>query len=216
MAKRRAKGAGRKPKFGVPRYPSGQIRHEHKETPEQEAARQEALEQRLALEAGTWRRMREAEEAGEVISIDEARSQERGSVIDNWLKISNDHRKKGKPELALVTKEQVDALKDYHELYERYTAMLVRRPRSSTDFGGAGGHDNRDPFHGEQARRDMALTSRYRDARKAILDLKDRSPMAHFAVQAIVIENREMHNLVGDLREAANALDRLRKARRAA
>lgn len=197
---------GRPMKAGKPRKPSGGIRNSAKDSTE-------ALETRLALEAGTWRRMREAEAVGEVITIDEAREQERGSVIHQWLKVSDDFRRKGKPEKALISRDQFDALIEFMELSRRYSSMMVKQPKSASDYDRTGGHDNTDPFERRAEARDSKVQGDFKRGRTAILEA---SPLAMMAFETIVVENKEVMTLLGDLRLAANALDITRKVRKAA
>lgn len=212
LSKKRRKGAGRPLKAGKLRKPSGRIRNSDVDSVAMSASAKQALEERLSVESGTWKRMKEAEADGEIITMDEARAQERGSVLHNWLKASDHYRNIGRPELAVITREQFDALIEFQDIHARHRAMLVKKVKSSTDFDRTGGHDNSDPF-GKDGARDERIAKAFSDSRKVILEA---GSMAMFAVETIVFENKDVWKLAGDLRLAANALNNLKKVKRAA
>lgn len=203
---------GRPRKIGKPRKAGGRIKNSAVDPKHVTEAVAKALEERLALEAGTWRRRRQALQDGEILTIDEARLQERGSVLHNWLKVSEDRKRKGHEQDALISRDQFDALISFEELHQKQRALHTKVVKSSSDFDRVGGHDNTDPF-GDLGRRHANIHKDYKAARTAILEA---SSLAMFAVETIVFENKEVYNLVGDLRLAANALNNLKKHVKAA
>lgn len=170
------------------------------------------LEQRLILEAATWKRRQLNPE----LTISEARLPEYGSVIHRW-KADWDKVKKRNPDAAhecVFTQLHYDTALRFHELHERWLAICgARRQRSSSDFSGPGGYDGADPFEEARAEREAKMQADYKEARRAILE---SGPFGWMAVEAIVIENKPIEKLRGDLRLALNALAVLWKYQAAA
>ena len=170
------------------------------------------LEQRLALEAATWKRR----QMNPSLTISEARLPEHGSVIAKWLADWERVRKRN-PDANhpnMFTQLHYDTAMRYHELYARWLAVAgVRQPRSSSDFSGPAGYDGSDPFDERRAGRDAAIEQAFKDARRAILE---SGPLGMMAVEAIIIENQPVETLRGDLRLALNRLAVLWKMQQAA
>lgn len=175
----------------------------------QKSRSQEALgfEQRLALEAATWKRR----QMNPDLTISDARLQEHGSVIHRW------HldwkalckRNPDKAHANVFSEMHRDAAERYHGLYLRWMAAIdARSPRSSTDYSRTGGYDGADPFEEGRAERNAKTEADFKEARTAILE---SGPLGMMAIEAIVIENQPVENLRGDLRMALNALARLWK-----
>lgn len=158
---------------------------------------------KLELEAATWKRR----QGNPDLSPEEARKPEYGSVIAKWLNNHNRFVKRfGKdiPNPDEFSQKHYDAAMRYHELNHRYLeAIDAKRTRSASDYSPRGGHDGRDPFEHDMATRYKAIEEAYGNARRAVLE---SGPMGHMAVQAIVIENKEVEGLRGDLRLALNRL----------
>lgn len=194
---------GRPQREGLVRTPGGRISRSFEA---------KISEERLAAEAATWKRR----QANPVLSIEEARKQEHGSVIAKWL---SDYRrvKKRHPEgnhPNEFTQLHYDTAVRFHQAYEAWlNAIAAKRQRSSSDFSGAGGMDGSDPFDAERQRRNAAAEADYKAARERILL---SGPLGMMAVEAIVIENKAVEDLRGDLRLALNALAVLWKLRSAA
>ena len=193
--KRKAK-RGRPPKQGVQRTESGRISR---------SAEASKSESRLVLEIATWRRRRE----NPSLTIEEARSMEHGNVISKWLERHKRFQKRypDKPNEFEFSQMHYDAALRYHELKSRYEGLIgAKTPRSASDFGGAGGYDGSDPFEENRAANAKKTEADYKNARTAILN---SGPLGMMAVEAIIIENREIESLLPDLRCACNGLSRL-------
>ena len=164
------------------------------------------------LETATWKRRQVDPELSTLVAC----LQEHGSVIHAW-RLASMRAQKGAPDHAhghLFTAQHLDTAERLHEMYRAYMIALgTRSPRSSTDFGGAGGHDNADPFQADKASRDARTIDMYRKARTAILK---SGPFGMMAVETVIYENKDAQKLRGDLRLALNAVDRLWSMRRAA
>lgn len=164
------------------------------------------------LEVATWKRRRD----NAALTIDEARKPEHGSVIDKWREAHERFKKgfPGQPNPDEFTQAHYDAALKFHELQAAYFGSIAaKRPRSASDFGGPGGHDNVDPFSEDIAKRHLDIKNKYRDARRAILE---SGPLGMMAMQAIVVDNQEIWRLLPDLRCACNNLTRLWKISSAA
>lgn len=170
------------------------------------------MEQRLTLEAATWKRR----QANPKLTISDARLPIHGSVIALWLKEWGDARKRHDPEAAeiMFTQLHYDTALRYHELQARWLAISgARSMRSSSDFSSSGGYDGSDPFQSDRAEHDARTQIAFKEARRAILE---SGPLGMMAVEAIVIENQPAESLRGDLRLALNALSVLWKLQAAA
>lgn len=110
-----------------------------------------------------------------------------------------------------------EAARLYERVYrDEQWARDQKRPRSASDYSGAGGHDGWDydierrdnpsaeyvSFEADCQRKIRA----YQDSRRALLDA---DPFAQLAVDAWVIEGKEAWGLLGELRVGLNALERL-------
>lgn len=194
MAKARRKG---RPKMqGIDREPNGRA---------QRVTINGETYSKLEIEAMTWKRRQNDPS----LSPEEARKQEYGSVIAAWLDRANKMRK-ARPDHAhpnAFTQMHYDTAQRFAELRSRWLAAIdAGRVRSSSEFGGVGGHAP-DPFIREIARREMAAIDEFKAARRAILECG--SPLGMMAIETIVIDNQDAESMRGDLRQALNALARL-------
>lgn len=163
------------------------------------------------LEAATWRRRQDNPR----LTVEQARTQEHGSVIHAW-KSASDTASKRKPDKAhdVFTAANLDTATRIHEIYAAYRAAIASKtPRSASDFGGAGGYDGTDPFEEDRARRDARSIEAWKQCRTAILR---SGPLGMMAVEAIIFENKPIDKLRGDLRLALNEVDRMWRMERAA
>ena len=155
----------------------------------------------LELEAATWKRRRE----NPSLTPDEARKQEHGSVIARWLLQSQQARKRN-PDAAhqnAFTQAHYDTAVRFDQLRRDWLACIeAKRMRSSSEFGGVGGHPG-DPFIVEIAKRDLVVERDFKLARRKILEA---GPLCMMAIETIVVENQEAETMRGDLRQALNAL----------
>ena len=195
--------AGRKKREGVIRTSTGRISRSNESL---------GLEQRLTLEAATWKRR----QGNPDLTISEARLPEYGSVIARWLedwkRVQKRYPDGNHPNT--FTQLHYDTALRFHELHGRWMAMIgANGPRSSSDFTGPGGYDGSDPFETRRAERDARIQAEFREARKAILE---SGPLGMMAVEAIIIENHPVDSLRGDLRLALNRLAVLWKLEAAA
>lgn len=211
LSRKRRKG-GRPKRQDVDRTPSGQISR----------AGDAKVLTHMEMEAATWKRRQRIAKDGSVftdphLTPAEARKQEHGSVIARWLLDSelfvkmHGHKK---PNPNEFTRLQHDTAQRFAKLHACYmSAIDAKRMRSSSEFGGVGGHPP-DPFIAELARRDRQTIDAFKAARRAILSCK--SPVAMMAIETIVIENQPADSLRGDLRMALNALAAMLKLQNAA
>lgn len=195
--------AGRPRKRGK-REPSGRISR----------ASGDNIDIKMALEAGTWKRR----QMNAKLSVDEARMQEHGSVIHAWRQKAivreKDRQPGDEPDPNRFTSQQFNTALDVQMAYERYCmAMGLRSPRSASDFSGPGGYDGKDPFDPERAERDERAVRRWKEIRRAVLE---SGSLGMMAVEAIIIENKSIPRLIGDLRAAMNEVARLNQRRKAA
>lgn len=195
-AKLKAK-RGRPRKEGVIRTEDGRISR---------SAEAKKAEEKLAIEAATWKRR----QINPDLTPEEARKQEHGSVIHRWhqdyLRIKKKYPNGNHPNQ--FTRAHVDTAEKYHQIHLAYHAMIgARPPRSASEINPLpAGFDGSDPFTGERARKDEALAKAYKEARKTVLGA---GPLCMMAVEAVVIENKDCHGMLGDLRLALNALGAL-------
>lgn len=162
-------------------------------------------EARLALEASTWRRRQDDPE----LTVDEAVKPEHGNVIMRWLQNTKGFEKKypDKPNFHAFTQMHYDAAVRYHELHCTYLSLIgAKLPRSASDFTGPRGADNSDPFEASNTDYAKRKEQDYKAARRAILK---SGPMGMMAMEAIVLENKDVESLRPDLRCACNNLARL-------
>lgn len=191
-AQKLARRRGRPQKLGVPRTASGRLSRSFE-------AR--TAEERLAIETATWKRRQMNPE----LTPEDARKQEHGSVIARWLADYQAVQKRwpGTSHPNEFTRLHHDVAVAFQQAYEAYmSAIAAKRMRSGSDFGGVGGTEG-DPFLVHNASRHQRAEERYRDARCAILE---SGSLGMMAVEAIVIENRPVESLRGDLRLALNRL----------
>ena len=162
-------------------------------------------------DAISWKRMRD----NPGIEPEKLRAPEYGSMVHVYHRLSEGAQKRNPEAPGFVfTAQHLDTANRLHEAYIAWRmAMGTKAPRSSTEFGGAGGHDNLDPFDADRARRDQLALARFKDARRAILE---SCPLGMMAVEAIVFNNQDCPNMLADLRLALNAVDRLWRMARAA
>lgn len=201
-AKIRAK-RGRPLREGVMRTPEGRISRSFEA---------KACEERLSVEAATWKRR----QINPSLSIEDARKQEHGSVISQWL-AEYLKTKKRFPEGCHpneFTQLHYDTALRFHKAHDAWLAAIdARRQRSSSDFSGIRGMDGSDPFEQERARRNERAEVEYKSARTRVLE---SGPLGMMAIEAIVLENQPVENLRGDLRLALNALSVLWRLQSAA
>lgn len=214
MTKARTKAQkrrGRPPKTGVLRTESGRISRSA-EAKEIEAITK-AMEYRLMMEAATWKRR----QIDPTLTVEKARYQEHGSVIHRWKDQHDKFRKKhgdAKPDPMCFTKHDLQLAENIQQAYERYRAAIAsHNPRSASDFSGPGGFDGRDPFDDDRERMDKRAINRWKEMRCAILE---SGPLGMMAVETIVLENKPVDKLIGDLRLALNAVERMNRIAKAA
>ena len=197
-AKRRSR-AGRKPKPNAIRTESGRLSRS-KEAKE--------LETKLMLEAATWKRR----QINPSLTVEEARKQEHGSVIHAWKELHEAFKRKhgaDKINPMMFTAQHLETAQQIQQAYEDYRfAIASRNPRSASDFSGPSGFDGSDPFDEDREKRDKRAIERWKAIRSAILS---SGPMGMMAVEAIVIENKPLEGLIGDLRLALNAVERMNR-----
>lgn len=113
-----------------------------------------------------------------------------------------------------LSNTQYDALVDYREAYENYQfALDQKRQRSASDFSGAGGFDSDDGSDPHYVERCERAKARYALYRRAALE---SGQLGHMAVKTWVLDDCVVKNLIGDLRLAANAIDRVKRMPKAA
>lgn len=196
--RRRKSGRYKKP---VEREPNGRAQRVEGET----------LLTNLEIAEATWKRR----QMNPGLSPEEARKQLYGSVIHMWLAESNASRKRApdKTHPNNFTQLHCDTAESYAALHARWlSAIDAKRMRSSSEFGGVGGHPP-DPFITEIARREEKTIEAFKAARKAILA---SGPLGMMAIETIVIENQPAVGMMGDLRQALNALAAIMKYQNAA
>lgn len=217
LSKKRRKG-GRPKRQDVDRTPSGQISR----------AGDAQLMTNLEMEAATFKRrqrvLRHLDKKGrEVLEVfldphlspSEARKQEHGSVIHRWHEESNIavQRAPNASHPNAFTRLHRDTAESYAALHAKWlSAIDAKRMRSSSEFGGVGGHPP-DPFIAEIARREQKTIEAFKEARRAILA---SGPLGMMAIETIVIENQPAVGMMGDLRQALNALAAIMKMQNAA
>ncbi len=164
-------------------------------------------------DAISWKRRRDNPDVEPVLLL----GQEYGSVVHSWRRrgeMADKRAEPDKPAGFIFTAQHLDTANRLHELYQAYmVAIASKTPRSATDFGGAGGHDNLDPFEADRARRDARTIEAYNIARHAVLK------SGHFgmmAVEAVIYENKDCPDMLADLRLALNSVERLWRMARAA
>lgn len=199
-----SKRGHRRLKKGVIRTASGAISRskESKAKIRVIEAESEATAQQLALEAATWKRRQE----NPALTIIDALKPEHGNVLLSMYKRSCEFHARAPEALNQyhISLAEKNALLDFAELQQQYNGLIANGSmRSSCDFSATGGHDNSDPFEERTARRARSIERRYKIARRRILE---SGPYSMFAYEAIVLENKELPRLIGDLRLAANAL----------
>lgn len=200
QARKRRKG-GRPKTQDVTRTPGGQISR----------AGDAQVLPNIELAKATWKRMQD----NPGLSPEEARKQLYGSVIHRWLAESNATRKRApdKTHPNHFTQLHCDTAESYATLHSQWlSAIDAKRMRSSSEFGGVGGHPP-DPFIAEIARREERTIARFKEARRVILA---SGPLGDMAIQTIVIENQPAVGMMGDLRQALNALAAILKYQNAA
>lgn len=131
------------------------------------------------------------------LSRQQAREQEGGLAIGRALNNRD------------ITQSQFDALEHYRIVYANYQRSIgVKRMRSASDFGGAGGYDASEGDEPEYVEWCDRQRDKFIELRRAALSA---TPFADMAIQAWVMEDKEVYKLLGDLRLAANAITRLLK-----
>jgi hypothetical protein len=117
-------------------------------------------------------------------------------------------------ENKLLSRDQYDACMEWLVRLDRYErAIGIRRSRSASDYGGVGGiagGSGTEPDYVEECQR---ARSRYAEIRRWIMDA---DTFGLFALEAWVKEDRAAENLLGSLRIAANAINRLMRLDRVA
>lgn len=187
--------AGRRKKMNVDREPNGRI---------QRVTIDGEQVSKFELDAMTWKRR----QINPSLSSEEARKPEHGSVVAAWLEHSKKvaSRSLGQPNPIGFTQMQYDAAMRYAQLQRDWLAAIgAVRARSSSEFGGVGGHAP-DPFIATVERREKTTIDAFKAARRAVLECG--SPLGMMAIETIVIENQPAEDMRGDLRMALNALSR--------
>jgi hypothetical protein len=136
------------------------------------------------------------------LSREEAVRQEAGTAIGRALNNRD------------ITRDQYDACMEWlvrRDAYDR--ALMVPKQRSASDFGGVRGYDGGDGTDEDYVAQCNKARSRYGEIRRWILDADSLGMMA---LETWVLEDREAYVLVGSLRVAANAINRLLRLDRAA
>ncbi|WP_036482532.1 hypothetical protein [Nitratireductor basaltis] len=181
------------------------------------------------MEAATWKRRQiwvepELDDDGKVkvpgywktdpkLPWDKARLQEYGSVIHAWHYASRNHRSEW-PDAGKFTQQHLNTAEQIQQCYQAYKgAMAIKQGRSVTDDSPRGGVDGADPFAPEREERDLRAIENWKAIRHEILK---SGPFGMMAVQTVVLDNKEVPSLIGDLRLALNAVARLWERRRAA
>lgn len=195
---------GRPRRDGVPRTEDGRISRSFDA---------QTAEERIAVEAATWKRRQD----NPLLTIEEARKQEHGSVIHRW-KLDYQRIAKKYPDGThqnTFTPLHLDTAERYHKLHLDYHAIIgAMPPRSTSEVNRVpSGYDGSDPFSGERSRREEKIAKDYKAARETILGA---GPLCQMAVMAVVVENKDCPSLMGDLRLALNALSILWKLQAAA
>jgi len=151
----------------------------------------------------------------ETIAPEEARKQEWGSVIHRWLDATNKFHERfpGREYEFEFNRTHFDTAEKFAELHRQYMASFGGNGRSASDYDGPGGYDGSDPFSEANAKRRAHIETEFRRARERILE---SCPLGMMAVEAIVLENRAIEELRGDLRMALNALSVLWRLQSAA
>lgn len=202
-AQKRASKRGRPRLDGMPRTETGRISR---------SSDAQEVSERLACEVATWKRRQEDPS----LTVDEARKQEHGSVIHRW-RLEYQAIEKRFPDGRhpnTFTALHLDTAERFHRLYADYHVIIgARQTRSSSDLTSIRGADSADPFEESRANREAAITASYREARGAILE---SGPLGMMAVMAIIVENKDCPDMIGDLRGALNRLAVLWKLRAAA
>jgi hypothetical protein len=136
------------------------------------------------------------------LSREEAVRQEAGSAIGRALNNKD------------ITRDQFDACMEWLvrlDSYER--AIGVRRVRSASDYGGAGGFAGGDGDEPDYVERCQRACRRYGEIRRWVMDA---DAFGLFALETWVKDDIEAYKLVGSLRVAANAIHRLLRLDKAA
>lgn len=112
------------------------------------------------------------------------------------------------------TAQHLQTAQTVQSAYENYRhAIASRNPRSASDFSAPGGFDGTDPFDEDREKRDKVAIEKWKAIRSAILN---SGPLGMMAVETIIFENTAADSLIGDLRLALNAVDRMTRIARAA
>lgn len=106
-----------------------------------------------------------------------------------------------------ISDHQYLAGEEYHRIVRRYhRAILAKQMTSGGNLdrmGGFDGGEGDEPDYVEQCQRDRRA---YGDARRELLDA---DPLAQLATDGWILEDKELHGLIGELRIGLNALARL-------
>lgn len=104
-----------------------------------------------------------------------------------------------------ISTTQRDAGRLYEEIVHTYgMMMLARRMRSSSDMDLVAGHDSSDGTDPTYVEKFERAKGRWTRARQRILTCGDHR--AQIVLDAVVLEDRPMHEHLGTLREVLNAL----------
>ena len=134
------------------------------------------------------------------MSAELADSQDGGCCARRMLLKSTERRQE-----AARYFDAIDELRRAKKAHDK--AILARGVPSGGDLGRTGGFDDSDgtdPVYVAKCRR---AVGQWKELRRAILECGQ--PMAMMAVDAIVFEERDQWNLLGDLRCALNAVNRV-------
>jgi hypothetical protein len=113
-----------------------------------------------------------------------------------------------------ISRDQYEACMEWLVRLDAYEwAILVQRHRSASDFGGIRGHDGSDGTDERYVETCNRARSRYGEIRRWIMEA---DALGLMALETWVKEDKEAMTLLGSLRVAANAINRLMKLDRAA
>jgi hypothetical protein len=117
--------------------------------------------------------------------------------------------------LGELSSEQVEAAGRYEQIHRDYLYAIAARHgvSSGSDFDRQYGFDGDEGDNSGYIEWCNAAKRRYSDARRELLHA---DPLAHFAIEAWVIDNVEAWSLIGELRIGLNAIARMGQQRRAA
>lgn len=184
------KRKGRKRKGNAQRHPSGQVVRRSYEEREADVLAV-VVDARVRLFG---------------VSQDKAKTQEAGHALGReWLRtrfFSDDDVEK-------ISAKQVAAAELFEKIHRNYSrALMAKNVASAGNLDRQGGHDSSDGAEPDYVARCSADERAYVESRRVLLDT---SPLALFAVETWVLEDKQAWSLLRPLRLGLNALVRLYK-----